>query len=238
MIKHFASAMLLLASAAGAMAAETVSSPDGEIKLTFDVAGGRPTYSVTFKGREVIRPSHLGFRLAGEMAREAYGEDFKPSDPATLSLTTGFEQTGVSRDSFEETWKPVWGEETEILNRYNSMTVSLSQPEYDRCMNIEFRVFDDGFAFRYDFPAQPNLNYFVIGEELSEFAMTGDHWAYWIPGDYDTQEYNFTKSRLSEIGSLMLSRLTPENASTTPFSATGVQTALQLQARSTTPRCI
>ena len=229
MIKHFASAMLLLASAAGAMAAETVSSPDGEIKLTFDVAGGRPTYSVTFKGHEVIRPSHLGFRLAGEMAREAYGEDFKPSDPATLSLTTGFEQTGVSRDSFEETWKPVWGEETEILNRYNSMTVSLSQPEYDRRMNIEFRVFDDGFAFRYDFPAQPNLNYFVIGEELSEFAMTGDHWAYWIPGDYDTQEYNFTKSRLSEIGSLMLSRLTPENASTTPFSATGVQTALQLK---------
>lgn len=109
------------------------------------------------------------------------------------------------------------------------MTVRLKQPQFDRVMNIEFRVFDDGIAFRYEFPAQPHLNYFVIKEEISQFAMTGDHWAYWIPGDYDTQEYNYTKSRLSEIRGLFPSKVNPDNASTTVFSPTGVQTSLQLK---------
>ncbi len=109
------------------------------------------------------------------------------------------------------------------------MIVRLKQPQFDRVMNIEFRVFDDGIAFRYEFPAQPHLNYFVIKEEMSQFAMTGDHWAYWIPGDYDTQEYNYTKSRLSEIRGLFPSKVNPDNASTTVFSPTGVQTSLQLK---------
>ena len=146
-----------------------------------------------------------------------------------LSLMDGFVVADSRRDSISETWTPVWGEETEILNSYRSLSVTLLQPTLQRQIVIDFRVFDDGIAFRYDFPAQPNLNYFVIKEELSQFAMTGDHWAYWIPGDYDTQEYNYTKSRLSDIRRLFPSKVNPDNASTTTFSPTGVQTSLQLK---------
>lgn len=230
MFKEILLTTAFLSISAVAGASDTVASPDGDIRLTFDLTdGGVPTYYVDFKGKQVIAPSHLGFDLVSESGRNSFEHQGKKAAADALSLRDGFAIVKTVRDSLSETWTPVWGEETEILNRYNSMTVQLEQTRFDRKMNIEFRVFDDGFAFRYDFPAQPNLNYFVIGEEKSEFAMPGDLWAYWIPGDYDTHEYNYTKSRLSEIRGLFPSKINPDNASTTPFSPTGVQTSLQLK---------
>ncbi len=210
-------------------AAEVLTSPDGDIRLTFDLQDGKPTYFVDFKGKEIITPSHLGLRLFSDKGRNTFTTKAKEASKDALSLTDGFVLADVTRSSMDETWHPVWGEETEIRNNYNQMTVTLRQPKFDRTMDIIFRAYDDGVAFRYDFPAQPNLNYFVIEEELSEFGMTGDHWAYWIPGDYDTQEYDYTKSRLSEIRDLFPSKVNPDNSSTTVFSPTGVQTALQLK---------
>ena len=230
MFKEILLTTAFLSMGAVAGASEVLASPDGDIRLTFDLTdGGRPTYSVDFKGHQVIAPSHLGFDLVSESGRNSWDHQGKKAGADALSLRDGFKMLKTVRDSLAETWTPVWGEEVEILNKYNSMTVELEQTKFDRKMNVEFRVFDDGVAFRYDFPSQPNLNYFVIGEEKSEFAMTGDHWAYWIPGDYDTQEYNYTKSRLSEIRGLFPSKINPDNASTTPFSPTGVQTSLQLK---------
>ncbi len=230
MFKEILLTTAFLSMGAVAGASEVLASPDGDIRLTFDLTdGGRPTYSVDFKGRQVIAPSHLGFDLVSESGRNSWDHQGKKAGADALSLRDGFKVLKTVRDSLAETWTPVWGEEVEILNKYNSMTVELEQTKFDRKMNVEFRVFDDGVAFRYDFPSQPNLNYFVIGEEKSEFAITGDHWAYWIPGDYDTQEYNYTKSRLSEIRGLFPSKINPDNASTTPFSPTGVQTSLQLK---------
>ena len=229
MVKSFHLPLLLAAvCSSGISAQELLTSPDGDIQLSFTVENGRPTYSVDFKGRQVIAPSHLGLELVSESGRH----NAKPGSPeakALLNLTDGFEIAGTDRSSFDETWRPVWGEEAEIRNHYNQMTVKLRQPKTERLMDVEFRVFDDGFAFRYDFPQQPNLIYFVIKEEDSQFRMTGDHTAYWIPGDYDTQEFSYTKSRLSEIRGLMDSKLRPEESWSTPFSPTGVQTALQLK---------
>lgn len=211
-------------------APESISSPDGDIKLNFEIRDGKPTYWVDFKGKEVIAPSHLGFSLFSDTGRNTFDQQGKKADADALTLKDGFTISNVEMmDMVDETWHPVWGEETEIRNNYNEMVVNLVQPKFDRKMNIRFRVFDDGFGFRYEFPEQPNLNYFVIEEEETEFAMTGDHTAYWIPGDYDTQEYNYTKSRLSEIRNLFPSKVNPDNASTTTFSPTGVQTSLQLK---------
>ncbi|MDE6117872.1 MAG: glycoside hydrolase family 97 protein [Duncaniella sp.] len=210
-------------------AAETLKSPDGDIVLTFDIQDGKPTYFVDFKGKQIIAPSHLGFNLFSETGRNSFESQGKKAAADALSLKDGFEIVNTTRDSVDETWQPVWGEETEIRNHYNEMAVTLKQPAFDREMVVRFRAFDDGIGFRYEFPQQPNLNYFVIADEVTEFAMTGDHNAYWIPGDYDTQEYNYTKSRLSEIRGLFPSKVNPDNASTTVFSPTGVQTALQLK---------
>jgi len=225
--------LLLLAAAASplfsAVAAETLTSPDGDIVLTFDIQDGKPTYFVDFKGKQIIAPSHLGFNLFSETGRNSFEHQGKKAGADALSLKDGFEIVNTTRDSVDETWQPVWGEETNIRNHYNEMAVTLKQPEFNREMVVRFRAFDDGIGFRYEFPQQPNLNYFVIADEVSEFAMTGDHTAYWIPGDYDTQEYNYTKSKLSEIRDLFPSKVNPDNASTTVFSPTGVQTALQLK---------
>ena len=211
-------------------APETVSSPDGDIKVYFDIQDGKPVYWVDFKGKEVIAPSRLGFSLFSDTGRNTFDQQGKKAGADALTLKDGFVLSGVEiMDTVDETWQPVWGEETEIRNCYNEMLVDLVQPKFDRKMNVRFRVFDDGFGFRYEFPEQPNLNYFVIDEEETEFAMTGDHTAYWIPGDYDTQEYNYTKSRLSEIRGLFPSKVNPDNASTTVFSPTAVQTSLQLK---------
>ncbi len=190
-------------------AGEVLTSPGGNLSLSFDVKDGRPTYSLSFEGREVIRPSRLGFVLSDAPALQA-----------------GFVQTDAVRSTFDETWEPVWGETKTIRNHYNELAVTLRQG--DRTMIVRFRLYDDGLGFRYEFPEQPALTYFNIEDECTEFAMTGNHTAYWIPGDYGTQEFEYTVSKLSEIRDRM-----PEAAATTNsherFSPTGVQTALQLK---------
>ncbi|MCM1519686.1 MAG: glycoside hydrolase family 97 protein [Lachnoclostridium sp.] len=225
-----------LCLATAASAADTpdsygaVKSPDDNIELKFDIQDGKPTYSIDYKGKQVIAPSHLGLTLAWEKGRNTFTSQAAKASDAALQMETGFVIDSVGFSTHNEVWQPVWGEETEILSHYNEMGVKIMQPEFDnRYIVLQFRVFNDGVGFRYVFPSQPHLTYFVIKEENTQFAMTGDHTAYWIPGDYDTQELSYTRSRLSEIRGLLPSKLNPGNASTTPFSPTGVQTALQLK---------
>lgn len=191
--------------------ADVVTSPNGIVSIDFQLKNGIPTYKVDYKGKPVIKESRLGLEL----------RDGK-------NLMDGFEQLNATTSTFDETWQPVWGEVKEIRNHYNELLAELKQPSTDRYMNIRFRVYDDGVGFRYEFPQQKNLVYFVIKEEHSQFAMTGDHTAWWIPGDYDTQEYDYTESKLSEIRSLLSNAVT-SNASQTVFSQTGVQTSLQMK---------
>ncbi|HBG87265.1 MAG TPA: alpha-glucosidase [Marinilabiliaceae bacterium] len=191
--------------------AEVLKSPNGNLVLHFDLKDGIPYYKVEYKNMAVINESSLGLELKDAPA-----------------LLDGFELVEAQRSTFDETWEPVWGEWKSIRNHYNEMAITLKQSSTDRSILIRFRAFNDGVGFRYEFPEQDNLNYFVIAEERTRFAMTGDHIAFWIPGDYDTQEYDYTTSRLSEIRGLMKSAITP-NASQTPFSETGVQTALMLK---------
>ena len=191
--------------------ASEVSSPDGSIRVNFELQGTVPTYSVTYQGKPIILPSRLGYDLD------------KKAD-----LLDGFTLLNEERSTFDETWTPVWGENREIRNHYNELLVCLAQKAEDRYMNVRFRVYDDGFGLRYEFPQKGKLNYFVVSDERTEFAMTGDHTAWWIPGDYDTQEYNYTRSRLSEI-SRYLHDAVSQNLSQTLFSETGVQTSLQLK---------
>lgn len=191
--------------------ADVVTSPNGIVSIDFQLKNGIPTYKVDYKGKPVIKESRLGLEL----------RDGK-------NLMDGFEQLNATTSTFDETWQPVWGEVKEIRNHYNELLAELKQPSTDRYMNIRFQVYDDGVGFRYEFPQQKNLVYFVIKEEHSQFAMTGDHTAWWIPGDYDTQEYDYTESKLSEIRSLLSNAVT-SNASQTVFSPTGVQTSLQMK---------
>ena len=225
--------LLLLATltaAAGAAAQETLLSPDGDLKLTFHLSDtGAPTYALDFRGRPAILPSGMGLELRGDAPALEFGTEIRKGGyGAPVSLYDRFEQCGVERSSFDETWQPVWGEESSIRNHYNEMAVTLRQAESGREMIIRFRLYDEGLGFRYEFPEQEQLTYFTIREERTQFAMTGDHTAFWIPGDYDTQEYDYTESRLSQIRSLMEQAITP-NSSQTPFSPTGVQTALQMK---------
>lgn len=193
------------------MRAEELKSPDGNLLMRFEVNGeGTPVYELTYKRKPVIKPSRLGLEIEG------------------FSLRKAFTLKGVETATFDETWTPVWGEVKAIRNHYNEMTATLHQADGDRTMVVRFRLYDDGLGFRYEFPQQKSLNYFVIKEEYSEFAMAGDHKAFWIPGDYDTQEYDYTESRLTEIRGLMQTAITP-NTSQTPFSPTGVQTALMMK---------
>ena len=203
---------LLVLSMSSAAMAESIISPNGQLQLNFSVnSQGEPVYELFYKGKAVIKPSKLGLELK--------------NDPG---LMNGFTLADTQTSTFDETWEPVWGEVKQIRNHYNEMAVTLDQKAQDRNIIIRFRLFDDGLGFRYEFPLQKNLNYFVIKEERTQFAMTGDHKAFWIPGDYDTQEYDFTESKLSEIRGLMKSAITG-NASQTQFSPTGVQTSLQMK---------
>ena len=225
--------LLLLATltaAAGAAAQETLLSPDGDLKLTFHLSDtGAPTYALDFRGRPAILLSGMGLELRGDAPALEFGAEIRKGGyGAPVSLYDRFEECGVERSSFDETWQPVWGEESSIRNHYNEMAVTLRQAESGREMIIRFRLYDEGLGFRYEFPEQEQLTYFTIREERTQFAMTGDHTAFWIPGDYDTQEYDYTESRLSQIRSLMEQAITP-NSSQTPFSPTGVQTALQMK---------
>lgn len=196
-------------------AKEVITSPDGNMTLSFDVEQGRPTYSLDFKGKAVVKPSHLGLQLSKG------GED----------LMSGFVQTKAETSTFDETWHPVWGEESSIRNHYNELAVTLSQPSTERYIIVRFRLYDDGLGLRYEFPRQKNLVYFTLKEEKTEFAMAGDHMAWWIPGDFDTQEYTWTKSRLSEIRKEMPGVIErhKDNSSWMTFSDTGVQTTIQMK---------
>ena len=197
---------------AGRVHASEVTSPNGEMKLTFTLRDSKPYYSVSFRGKLVIKPSRLGYELHN-----------------AENLLEGFTQTGEKTSTFDETWTPVWGENKTIRNHYKELLVGLIQEKTGRVMNLRFRVYDEGVGLRYEFPQEGSkLNYFVVKEECTEFALTGDHIAWWIPGDYDTQEYEYSRSRLSEIRPLFKKKVT-DNASQTSFSETGVQTSLQLK---------
>lgn len=193
------------------IAAQNITSPDGELSLTFSLNEGTPTYKVDYKGAPVILESRLGFYLNG-------AED----------LLDGFTLLGSEQSTFDETWEPVWGEETAIRNHYNELLVHLEQKSTARKMDIRIRLFDDGYGLRYEFPRQEGLTYFTVKEERTEFALTGDHRAFWMPGDYDTQEYDYFDSRLSEMGAIAADHVSG-NASTTRFSDWGVQTALTMK---------
>ena len=200
--------------------AQTVTSPDGNVVLNFSLDNGRPTYQLDYKGKAVVKPSHLGLELAKDKHASKGLEE--------TDLMDGFTIVKTDTSSFDETWKPVWGETATIRNNYKEMAVTLNQPATKRNIVIRFRVYNDGMGLRYEFPQQNELNYFVIKEEHTQFAMAGDHKAWWIPGDYDTQEYDYNESRLSEIRGLMEGAITP-NSSQTTFSPTGVQTSLQMK---------
>lgn len=206
------------------VAAQTVSSPNGAISVSFLLAdGGRPTYEMTYKGRPVVKPSHLGLELAKDKhATKGFAE---------TSLMDGFTESHSEVSSFDETWKPVWGETATIRNHYNELLVSLSQDHTGRQMNIRFRVYDDGMGLRYEFPQQDSLVYFIVKEEHTQFAMTGDHTAWWLPGDYDTQEQETQESRLSEIRARFHDAVNWSNSSVANFSETGVQTSLQMKSQ-------
>jgi hypothetical protein len=200
--------------------AQEIKSPNGMVDLKFYLQNGRPTYEMTFKGKSVIKPSHLGLELA-KNKHASKGMD-------ETDLMDGFQVSDSKTTSFDETWNPVWGETSTIRNNYNELAVTLNQQATKRNIVIRFRVYDYGMGLRYEFPQQNELNYFIIKEEHTQFAMTGDHTAYWIPGDYDTQEYETVVSKMSQIRGLMKQSITP-NSSQTTFSDTGVQTALQLK---------
>jgi alpha-glucosidase len=225
---------LLLSLALTANAQQKLTSPDGNLEMNFSLnEQGAPVYELSYKQKAVILPSTLGLELKRE--DESAKTDFDWKERTDLdkldsktNLRDGFTIEKVSQSSFDETWAPVWGEESSIRNHYNELAVTLRQPANERSIVIRFRLFNDGLGLRYEFPQQKELNYFVIKEEHTQFAMAGDHTAFWIPGDYDTQEYQYQKSRLSEIRGLMKQAITP-NSSQTPFSPTGVQTALMMK---------
>ena len=191
--------------------AAEMTSPNGDIKVDFQLVNSVPTYSVSFRGKTIVKPSKLGYELA-------QGEN----------LLDGFTLVGDETSSFDETWKPVWGENSSIRNNYKELLVQLVQKSTERYMNIRFRVYNEGVGLRYEFPQKGKLNYFTVKEECTEIAMTGNHTAWWIPGDYDTQEYEYTKSRLSEIRGIFKKAVT-DNISQKTFSPTGVQTSLMLK---------
>ena len=202
----------------------TLQSPDKQLQLKFELRDGIPYYSLDRAGKPVVLPSKMGFTLEW---RDDLAHAFVLKDKAF--------------SSFDETWEPVWGEEAQIRNHYNELLVTLEQPvgsvesadgstkKKATVMQIRFRLYDDGLGFRYEFPMENALVYFWVKEELTEFAMTGDHTAWWIPGDYDTQEYNFTESKLSEIRGLYEDAHKGCGWPWKNFSPTGVQTALQMK---------
>ena len=233
--KRNLSIAVLLICAITINAQHKLSSPDGNFEMHFSLnTKGAPVYELTYKGKTIIKPSTLGLELKREDANKK--TDFEWTEKnvnqseldAKVNLFNGFAIKDAQTSTFDETWVPVWGEEKEIRNHYNELAVTLDQPQNNRYIIIRFRLFNDGLGFRYEFPQQPNLNYFIIKEEHSQFGMTGDHTAFWLPGDYDTQEYDYTTSRLSEIRGLMKKAITP-NSSQTPFSITGVQTSLLMK---------
>ena len=197
-------------------------SPDGQLEMKFDIADGVPRYSLSHAGQAVILPSRLGYEIMNYVGAP------------TRMLNQEFELVGTETSTFDETWEPVWGEEASIRNHYNEMLVKLEQPAAEEgkkpvVMHIRFRLYDDGLGFRYEFPMENDLTYFMIKEELTEFALTGDHTAWWIPGDYSTQEFSPTESKLSDVRNLAEEVRKGGGWPRQEFSPTGLQTALQMK---------
>ena len=207
--------------------AEKIQSPDGQLELKVAVVDGVPMYSLKHGETDVILPSRLGMELRGPRLKDTFEEKAIKSYGAPESLYDGFTLEKAERSSFDETWDPVWGEEAHIRNHYNELAVTLKQKE-GRTMLVRFRLFDDGLGFRYEFPQQEGLTYFVVKDEKTEFAMAGDHTAWWIPGDYDTEEYAYNTTRLSGIRGWYDGPLAG-NASQQLFSKTGVQMSIQMK---------
>lgn len=220
-MQRFKTLLLVLLLPAIAMAQE-VQSPNGNVRLRFSLTGnGVPTYEMTYKNKAVVKPSHLGLELAKDKhASKGLSE---------TSLMDGFTIIDTKTSSFDETWRPVWGETSTIRNNYTELAVNLAQPATKRNIIVRFRVYDYGMGLRYEFPQQDSLTYFVIKDEHTQFAMAGDHTAWWLPGDYDTQEQETQESRLSEIRSRFHDAVNWNNSSVAVFSPTGVQTALQMK---------
>ena len=184
--------LLLFLAATLQMSAHSVKSPSGAVCLDVELdSNGAPTYQLTYKQKTAMRTSRLGLQL----------KDGR-------SLESGFREQAATQSSFDETWQPVWGESSTIRNCYNELLLELVQPANDIYMNIRFRVYDDGIGLRYEFPQKGKLNYFVVKEERTEFALPGNPTAWWIPGDYDTQEYEYTRSQVSDIPSLLRGAVT------------------------------
>jgi hypothetical protein len=212
-MKHLIFTSLIWLALFSGAHAQQLKSPNEAFTMDFSLQNdGTPTYALKYKNKEVIKTSKLGLVLKND----------------EKSLLNDFTVVDTKTATFDESWKPVWGEVAEIRNHYNELAVTLNQKGTDRQIIIRFRLFDEGLGFRYEFPSQKNLAHFVIKEERTQFAMAGDHTAFWIPGDYDTQEYDFTTSKLSEIRGLSEKAKTA-NVSQTSFSTTGVQTSLMMK---------
>ena len=201
--------------------AQTVKSPNGDVEVKFALDGGKPTYEMNYKQKAVVKPSRLGL----ELAKDKHASKGKNE----TDLMDGFTIADTKTSSFDETWTPVWGETATIRNHYNELAVTLNQPSSQRNIIIRFRVYDDGMGLRYEFPQQKELNYFIIKEEHTQFAMAGDHIAWWLPGDYDTQEQETQETKLSGIREQFNKAVNWDNSSVSVFSPTGVQTALQMK---------
>ncbi len=207
-----------------ALLAQVVKSPNGNVCVNFSLQGnGVPTYSMTYKGKAVVKPSHLGLEL---MKDKHASKGLRETD-----LMTGFTVKDTQTSTFDETWKPVWGETATIRNHYNELAVTLHQASSERNIIVRFRVYNEGMGLRYEFPQQDSLTYFLIKEEHTQFAMAGDHTAWWLPGDYDTQEQKTQQSKLSEIRRRFHDAVNWGNSSVAVFSPTGVQTSLQMKSQ-------
>ena len=216
-------ACLLSVSIPG-LKSQTLISPSNELELVFSMSdSGEPLYNLYFKGQEVIKPSTLGFEISNYFSGFSFSNNDFPSN-----FTSDFKVIDYSTQSYDESWRPVWGEEDTIRNHYNELLVELKQNNTGRYLNIRFRLFDTGLGFRYEIPEQNALGHFIIKKEITEFTLTDDHMAIWIPGDYDSQEYDYNTTRLSEIEDTFDAAYT-ENVSQNSFSKTGVQTSLQMK---------
>ena len=233
-MKHILTLLLMAMALVANARTETLTSPDGNLVLSFSLdEKGAPRYALTYSGQEIIRNSALGYVLRGD-ASAKNPETYMRVTYGTVDMGSGFAIADVQRSHFDETWEPVWGEEAQIRNHYNELAVTLEQKDFkgkegkNVRMIVRFRLYDDGLGFRYEFPQQENLKYFIVLDELTEFAMTGDHKAWWIAGDYDTQEYNYAETRLSEIRET-IPEMIFNNASQHLVGPTAVQTSLQMK---------
>jgi len=237
-MKHFylfATALILVISCQShtdSKNAIVLKSPDDMLSLEVMLSDeGKPMYALKYSDDYIILPSALGFEFRGTIkATELnFGTTISKADSKpSRHFNDHFKIVNIYRNSFDQTWNPVWGEESEIRNHYNELLIDLVQSETSERMSIRFRLFDDGLGFRYEFPGGQKLNYFVIKEELTEFALADDYFAWWLPGDYDTQEYEYVESRISQVPEYFQNAVSG-NSSQTPFSINGVQTSLLMK---------